>query len=130
MEKLGPLGVGVAPVGGMHLRILWQEELPWQTISQTLSRSETDVSRQAYQILHFAFTVAPILFGLDKFLNLMTNWDNYLAPWIARIVGNAHTFMLAVGAVEIVAGIVVAFKPRWGSLHRSVVGSWVSSSIS
>jgi len=86
------------------------------TISQTLSRLETDLSWQAYQILHLAFTVAPILFGLDKFLNLMTNWESYLAPWMAWIVGNAYTFMLAVGAVEIIAGIVVAFKPRWGEL--------------
>ena len=45
----------------------------------------------------------------------MTNWDRYLAPWIGRFVGNAHTFMYAIGAVEIIAGIVVAFKPRWGA---------------
>jgi hypothetical protein len=92
------------------------------TISQTLSRSETDFSRQAYRILHFAFTVAPILFGLDKFLNVMTNWDRYLAPWTARIVGNADTFMYAIGAVEIIAGIVVAFKPRWGAY---IVALWL-----
>lgn len=71
-------------------------------------------ARQAFQILRFGFTVAPIVFGLDKFLNLLTNWDKYLAPWIVRIVGSAHPFMLAVGVVEIVAGIVVAWRPRWG----------------
>ena len=92
------------------------------TISQTVSRSETDLSRQAYQILHFAFTVAPILFGLDKFLNVMTNWDRYVAPWMAGVVGNAHTFMYAIGAVEIIAGIVVAFKPRWGAY---IVALWL-----
>jgi len=62
----------------------------------------------------------------DKFLNVMTNWDNYLAPWIAWIVGNTHTFMLTVGAVEIVAGIVVAFKPRWGAY---IVALWLLSII-
>ena len=85
------------------------------TMAQTVSRSETDLSQQAYQILHFAFTVAPILFTLDKFLNVMTNWDRYVAPWIARIVGNAHTFIYAIGAVEIIAGIVVAHSPIQGS---------------
>lgn len=92
------------------------------TMAQTVSRSETDLSRQAYQILRFAFTVAPILFGLDKFLNVMTNWERYVAPWIARIVGNAHAFMYAIGAVEIIAGIVVAFKPRWGAY---IVALWL-----
>jgi len=52
----------------------------------------------------------------------MTNWDRYVAPWIARIVGNAHTFMYAIGAVEIIAGIVVACKPRWGAY---VVALWL-----
>jgi hypothetical protein len=92
------------------------------TISQAISRTETDYSRQAYQILHFGFTASPILFGLDKFLNLMTTWNNYLAPWIVRIVGNAHAFMYAIGGVEIVAGILVWFKPRWGSY---VVALWL-----
>jgi uncharacterized membrane protein YphA (DoxX/SURF4 family) len=78
-------------------------------------KSLTDPGYQAYQILHIGFTVAPILFGLDKFFNLMVQWDTYLAPWVVRIVGNAHKFMLVVGIVEIVAGLLVAFKPRWGS---------------
>ena len=90
-------------------------QLVQTTIPQAVSRTETDFSRQAYQILRFGFTAAPILFGLDKFLNLMTTWNRYLAPWIIRIVGNAHAFMYVVGVVEIVAGILVWFKPRWGS---------------
>ena len=61
------------------------------------------------------FTVAPILFGLDKFAHLLTNWDKYLAPWIARILPfSGHTFMLIVGVVEIVAGLIVAAKPKIG----------------
>ena len=93
---------------------LWQ---PWPR--QSADRKRT---YQAYQILRFAFTVAPILFGLDKFLNVMTNWDRYVAPWIARIVDNTHAFMYAIGAVEIIAGIVVAFKPRWGAY---IVALWL-----
>jgi len=70
-ERLGSLGIGVAPVE-----------------SQTVGTSETDLSRQAYQILHFAFTVAPILFGLDKFLNVMTNDYVRVADNSSRIVGS------------------------------------------
>ena len=92
------------------------------TVSQAVSTREADYARQAYQILHFGFTVAPILFGLDKFLNLMTHWANYVAPWFVRIVGNAQAFMYVVGVVEIVAGLLVWFKPRLGSY---VVVLWI-----
>jgi len=78
---------------------------------------------QAYQILHFGFTVAPILAGLDKFFHLLTNWDMYLAPWIARMLPvGAHTFMQAVGAIEVIAGLLVAWKPRLGA---PVVALWL-----
>jgi hypothetical protein len=86
------------------------------------SRSLADPGYQAYAILRAAFTVAPILFGLDKFLDIMVTWDKYLAPWIVRIVGNAHQFMYVIGAVEIVAGIIVAVKPRWGAY---IVALWL-----
>jgi hypothetical protein len=92
------------------------------TLPRTTSRSMTDPGYQAYQILHIGFTVAPILFGLDKFLNLMVSWDKYLAPWMVRIVGNAHHFMFLIGVIEIVAGIVVAIKPRWGAY---IVALWL-----
>jgi hypothetical protein len=85
-------------------------------------RSMTDPGCQAYQILHIGFTVAPILFGLDKFLNLMVSWDKYLAPWTVRIVGSAHHFMYVIGVIEIVAGIVVAIRPRWGAY---IVALWL-----
>jgi uncharacterized membrane protein YphA (DoxX/SURF4 family) len=70
-------------------------------------------SHQAFQILRFGFTVAPIVAGLDKFFNLLTNWEQYLAPSVSNIVP-AHTFMMIVGIIEIVAGLVVLFKPRFG----------------
>lgn len=81
---------------------------------QTNERLLANPVYQAYQILHFGFTVAPILFGLDKFFNLLVDWEKYLAPWVVRIVGNAHRFMLFVGVVEIIAGLIVALRPRWG----------------
>ena len=74
-----------------------------------------DRSHQAYQILHIGFTIAPILAGLDKFFNLLTNWEKYLAPFVTQTLGiSATTFMMAVGVIEIVAGLLVWFKPRFG----------------
>lgn len=89
----------------------------------TTSKSRTldNPAYQAYQILHIGFTAAPILFGLDKFLNLMTDWTQYLAPVFGTIIPT-DTFMLIVGVVEIIAGLVVFFKPRIGAY---VVAAWL-----
>ena len=76
---------------------------------------------QAYQILHIGFTAAPILFGLDKFLNLMVDWSIYLAPFVDNIIP-ANIFMPIVGIVEIIAGLLVFFKPRIGAY---VVAAWL-----
>jgi hypothetical protein len=79
-------------------------------------------ARQAFQILYFGFIVAPILAGLDKFFHLLVNWDQYLAPAIAGFLPvTPHTFMLAVGVIEVVAGIVVAVKPSVGGF---IVAAW------
>ena len=68
-----------------------------------------DPRYQAFALLRLGFAVAPIAFGLDKFFNVMTDWSQYLAPWINDIVpGNADQAMYAVGVIEIVAGLVVA----------------------
>src|SRR5438309_275681 len=77
-----------------------------------------EASYQAYQILHWGFTAAPILAGVDKFFHLLTNWDQYLAAWVPNMLHlGAHQIMLAIGVVEIIAGLVVATKPR--------IGAWV-----
>jgi hypothetical protein len=82
---------------------------------------------QAYQILHWGFVAAPVLAGLDKFAGLLTNWDDYLAPAVARMLGSAaHPFMLVVGAIEVVAGLLVAVKPRIGAY---VVAAWLAGII-
>lgn len=81
------------------------------------AREESHV-HHAYQILHVGFTVAPVIAGVDKFLHVLANWDRYLAPRIAQLLPvPAHTFMLMVGAVEVLAGLIVAFKPS--------IGGWV-----
>jgi hypothetical protein len=85
--------------------------------------SATSPAYQAYQILRAAFTVAPVVAGLDKFFHVLVNWDMYLAPAIANLspIGG-HGLMLAVGAIEIAAGILVAIKPRIGAW---VVAAWL-----
>ncbi|HEY3004563.1 MAG TPA: hypothetical protein VGJ44_19605 [Kribbellaceae bacterium] len=87
----------------------------------------SDPAYQAFLALRTTFTVAPILFGLDKFANVLVDWPGYLAGWIDDIVpGTAQQAMYAVGVVEIVAGIVVAFVPRYGGL---LVAAWLAGII-
>jgi len=86
-----------------------------------------DAGYQAFLLLRVAFTVAPVAFGLDKFFNVLVDWPQYLAPWIDGIVpGSAQQAMYAVGAIEIVAGLLVALKPRYGA---PLVAAWLGSII-
>lgn len=93
----------------------------------TSSTAGRDGAHDAYLLLRTVFTVAPILFGLDKFAQVLTHWDKYLAPWINDLVpGDAHTAMMIVGVVEVVAGLLVAAAPRWGGY---VVALWLAGII-
>jgi uncharacterized membrane protein YphA (DoxX/SURF4 family) len=92
-----------------------------------LQRVRSDPAYTAFLLLRIGFTVLPIVFGLDKFTNLLTNWDTYLAPWIADISPlGAHNTMLVVGVIEIVAGIAVAIKPRYAAY---IVAAWLAGII-
>jgi hypothetical protein len=87
----------------------------------------SDAGYQAFTLLRITFTVAPIAFGIDKFFNGMVDWEKYLAPWINRLMpGTGHSFMLFVGVVEVTAGLVVAFKPRYGAF---LVAAWLAGII-
>jgi hypothetical protein len=82
---------------------------------------------QAYQILHLGFVVAPMVAGADKFFHFLVNWDQYLSPLVARMLPvSGHTFMLAVGVIEVAAGLLVAFRPAIGGL---VVAAWLCGII-
>ena len=82
---------------------------------------------QAFLTLRVGFVVAPVLFGLDKFTNLLADWTTYLAPAVDRLVpGSASSAMLAVGVVEIVAGLVVAVRPKIGGY---LVAAWLAGII-
>jgi uncharacterized membrane protein YphA (DoxX/SURF4 family) len=86
-----------------------------------------DPRYQAFALMRLAFTVAPIAFGLDKFFNVLVDWPKYVAPWINDIApGTGQEFMYFVGVTEIVAGIIVALKPRYGAY---VVAAWLAGII-
>lgn len=68
-------------------------------------------SYQAYQILHIGFALLPIIAGLDKFFNFLTNWEQYLSSPF-NVFGTPHTTMMIVGVIEIIAGIGVWIKPK------------------
>ncbi len=90
-------------------------------------RLATDPAYQGYLLLRIGFTVAPILFGLDKFFGLLTHWEQYLAPWIARLSPmSASATMHVVGVIEIVAGLAVAVAPRFGAV---LVATWLGGVI-
>ena len=100
------------------------ESVPKVSVSERL---RTDPAYQAFMLLRIAFTVAPILFGLDKFFNVMVDWEQYLAPWINDLspLSATHT-MYVVGVIEIVAGLVVAIRPRFGGY---LVAAWLAGII-
>jgi uncharacterized membrane protein YphA (DoxX/SURF4 family) len=79
--------------------------------------------RQAYWALRAGFTAAPILAGIDKYTNVLTSWEKYLAPQVSAALGvRPRTFMRLVGGVEVAAGLAVAARPRLGA---PVVAAWL-----
>jgi hypothetical protein len=89
--------------------------------------SLTDPAYQAFWLLRIGFVVAPIAFGLDKFFHVLVDWDRYLAPEFSDLFNaQAHTLMYAVGVIEIIAGLVVAVRPRFGGY---LVAAWLTGII-
>ncbi|WP_372789784.1 hypothetical protein [Paraconexibacter sp.] len=86
-----------------------------------------DPRYQAFALMRLAFTIAPIAFGIDKFANVLVDWPTYLAPWINDIApGTGQEFMYFVGVTEIIAGLAVALKPRYGAY---VVAAWLAGIV-
>ena len=97
------------------------------TSSEVLRRARSDPAYAAFLLLRIGFTVLPIVFGLDKFTNVLTKWEVYLAPWIVDMSPiSAHQVMLVVGVIEIVAGVAVAIKPRYAAY---IVAAWLAGII-
>ncbi len=97
------------------------------TVALSLDALKSDPAYQGYMLLRIGFTVAPIAFGIDKFFNVMVNWERYLAPWIHHLSPlSAVNTMHIVGVIEIAAGIAVAIKPRYGAY---LVAAWLGGII-
>lgn len=97
------------------------------SVQPTTPDQLADPAYQAFALLRLGFTVAPLLFGLDKFLDWLVDWRIYLAPEIDDLIpGNAHQAMLLIGAVEVVAGLVVAVRPKFGGY---LVAAWLAGII-
>jgi DoxX len=106
-----PLGVAQAPATGVQVR----------------DRAWGDSRFQAFTLMRLGYTVLPIAMGIDKFFNAMVSWPQYLAGWINDIApGTGQQFMYFVGAVEILAGLIVLLKPRYGAY---VVAAWLAGIV-
>ena len=106
-----PLGVAQAPAAAVQAR----------------DRAWGDSRFQAFTLMRLGYTVLPIAMGIDKFFNAMVSWPQYLAGWIDDIApGTAQQFMYFVGAVEILAGLIVLLKPRYGAY---VVAAWLAGIV-
>ena len=89
--------------------------------------ARSDPRYQAFLLLRVGFTVLPLVMGIDKYFNALTNWPQYLADWVDNIIpGTAQQFMDVVGGVEILAAVIVAIRPRYGAY---VVAAWLAGII-
>lgn len=80
--------------------------------------------KPTFNLLKLTFGIVPIIAGLDKFSNILTNWENYLHPGLVGMIPFApHTFMLVVGVIEIIAGIIVLARPAIGGY---IVAAWLT----
>jgi uncharacterized membrane protein YphA (DoxX/SURF4 family) len=87
----------------------------------------SDARYQAYMLMRIGYTVLPLAMGIDKFFNAMVSWPTYLADWVDNIApGTAQQFMYFVGAVEILAGILVLLKPRYAAY---IVAAWLAGIV-
>ena len=96
-------------------------------LRQILARAKSDPAYQAFVLLRIGFTIVPIAMGIDKFFNNFVNWEKYLAHWIWNISpwSAVHT-MHVVGIIEIVAGVLVALKPRY---FAYLVAAWLGGIV-
>jgi uncharacterized membrane protein YphA (DoxX/SURF4 family) len=103
---------------------------PRQMHAEPMIASEATLENPAFQafwILRIGLTIAPILFGLDKFAHVLVDWDKYLAPEFTDLFNaQAHTLMYFVGAIEVVAGLAVLVRPRFGGY---LVAAWLTGII-
>ena len=122
-----------ATTGGGVLRSTWDVSEAARARSRqrvqntTRERLRSGPAYQGYLLLRYGFAIAATVVGIDKFFNVLVNWEQYLAPWINDLVpGSASVAMSVVGVVEIAAGITVALKPRYGAY---LITAWLAGII-
>ncbi len=109
------------------MTILSPRQMAHAGTTDTTAARISNPAYQAFLLLRVGLTVAPILFGLDKFAHLLVDWDIYLAPEFTDLFNaEAHTLMYFVGAIEVVAGLTVLLRPRFGGY---LVAAWLTGII-
>lgn len=89
-----------------------------------METTQTPQVKQIQNVLKYVFVVVPIVAGLDKFTNILTDWTQYLNPTLADLLPfSDSTFMMIVGVIEIIAGLIVLKKPYLGG---SIVAAWLA----
>ena len=108
-------------------RLLEPPATPAELARESPAAAERSTDHLGYQVLHIGYTILPILVGVDKFSQLLVNWDMYLSGFVQKLLPfSAHTFMLIVGCIEVAAGLLVAILPRVGAF---VVAGWLGCII-
>ena len=117
-----------ATTGGGAIRSTWaRAESSPQALDTTRDRIRSGPAYQGYLLLRFGFAIAATVFGIDKFFNVLVDWEQYLAPWMGDLVpANASVTMSVVGVVEIAASVAVALKPRYGAY---LMAAWLAGII-
>jgi uncharacterized membrane protein YphA (DoxX/SURF4 family) len=88
----------------------------------TISTKQAEIDK-LWTIMKFTFGLVPIVAGADKFFNLLVQWDIYVHPSVAEMLPfSASTFMMIVGVIEIVAGVIVLIKTELGAY---IVSAWL-----
>ena len=89
------------------------------------STSKNQTLKQTFNLLKFTFVIVPIVAGIDKFTNLLTNWEQYVNPTIAHLLPfSTAVFMKIAGVIEIIAGVIVFKKPEVGGY---IVAAWLTT---
>jgi len=92
-------------------------------MNDSITTTQTSTVHQVYVVLKYTYGLVPIVAGLDKFTNILTNWSGYLSEGISSVLPmSPSAFMMVVGVIEIVAGVLVLMKPQWGAW---LVMSWL-----
>lgn len=95
--------------------------------SHALARAKSEPAYGAFLLLWIGFIAIPLIMGMDKFFNVLTNWEGYLAPWIANLSPlTAQGTMMAIGVVEVIAAVSMALRPRYAAY---VVSLWLAGII-